>query len=174
VETSVPFGRTGTTTITDTVRFGGKNTTVYEEWRKKPSTEVEYIDYFKKKSTGDETAGKRHGGAIELEDINFDFNSSKLSAHIQGYLSRLAIFLNEYPQYNVELLGHTDGIGNVEANMALSQRRCRAVYDHLVKNGVSKSRLSFKGFGMSTPMAPNDTDKGRALNRRVELLLVKE
>ena len=128
----MPFGRTGTTTITDTVRFGGKNTTVYEEWRKKPSTEVEYIDYFKKKSTGDETAGKRHGGAIELEDINFDFNSSKLSAHIQGYLSRLAIFLNEYPQYNVELLGHTDGIGNVEANMALSQRRCRAVYDHLV------------------------------------------
>ena len=173
VETTVPFGRTGNTTIVDTVRFGGKNTTVYEEWRKKPSTEVEYIDYFKKKNTTGDQGNKRHGGAIELEDINFDFNSSKLSAHTQGYLTRLATFLNEYPQYNVELLGHTDGIGNVEANMALSQRRCRAVYDQLVKSGVDRKRITLQGFGMSTPMASNDTDKGRALNRRVELLLVR-
>ena len=180
VENSVTFGKTGTTTVTDTVRYGGKNTTVYEEWRRKPSTEVEFVEYFKKQTTGDapttNTNGesRRNGGAIELEDINFDFNSSKLSEHIQGYLSRLAIFLNEYPQYNVELLGHTDGIGNVEANMQLSQRRCRAVYNHLVKNGVNPKRLTLQGFGMSSPMASNDTDKGRALNRRVELLLVKE
>lgn len=173
VETTVPFGKTGTTTIVDTVRFGGS--TGYDSWTyKRPSTEVEYIDYFKKKPTdGNNTGENRHGGAIELEDIKFDFNSSKLSEHLKTYLSRLAVFLNEYPQYNVELLGHTDGIGNVDANMQLSQRRCRAVYDQLVKNGVSKNRLSFKGFGMSTPMASNDTDKGRALNRRVELLLVK-
>lgn len=174
VETTVPFGRTGGTEIVDTVRFGGKTTTVYEEWRRKPSTEIEFIDYFKKKS-GDNTGkgNRHHGGAIELEDINFDFNSSKLSDHIQGYLSRLAIFLNEYPQYNVELLGHTDGVGNVEANMALSNRRCNAVRNHLVKCGVDPKRLTLQGFGMSSPMASNDTDKGRALNRRVELLLVK-
>ena len=178
VETSVPFGKTGTTVVTDSTRFGG-TTMVYDDWsRKKPSTEIEFIDYFKKKSGSQSTSSsdeaKKHGGAIELEDIKFDFNSSQLSDHLQTYLSRLAEFLKEYPQYNVELLGHTDGIGNVEANMALSQRRCRAVYNHLVKNGVNAKRLSFKGFGMSTPMASNETDKGRALNRRVELLLVKE
>ena len=176
VETTVPFGKTGNTTITDTVRYGGKNTMVYEEWRKKPSNETEYIEYFKKKSTGDESSNKdkRHGGAIELEDINFDFNSSLLSDHTKGYLSRLAIFLNEYPQFNVELLGHTDGIGNVAANMQLSKRRCNAVYNQLVKSGVNPKRITLQGFGMSSPMASNDTDKGRALNRRVELLLVKE
>ncbi|MBO4771031.1 MAG: OmpA family protein [Bacteroidales bacterium] len=174
VENSVKFGRTGTT-VTDTVRYGNNTTTVYEEWRKKPTTETEFVEYFKKKNPdNDGSNSRRRGGAIELEDINFDFNSSKLSDHIQGYLSRLAIFLNEYPQYNVELLGHTDGIGNVEANMALSKRRCNAVYNHLVKNGVNPKRLTLQGFGMSSPMASNDTDQGRALNRRVELLLVKE
>ncbi|MCR5453716.1 MAG: OmpA family protein [Bacteroidales bacterium] len=172
VEETVPFGKTGTSTVTDSISFGG-NTTVYDNWpTRKPTTEVEYIELFKKKTPTSDSA-KRHGGAIELQDIKFDFNSSKLSADLQTYLSRLAVFLNEYPQYNVELLGHTDGVGNITANLQLSQRRCRAVYDHLVKRGVHKDRLSFKGFGKSVPMASNDTDKGRALNRRVELLLVK-
>lgn len=173
VETTVPFGKTGTTTETDTVRYA-KNTTVFDNWPdKKPANETEYIELFKKKNS-DGANSQRHGGAIELEDINFDFNSSKLSAHLLTYLSRLSEFLKEYPQYNVELLGHTDGIGNVSANMTLSDRRCRAVYNALVKNGVDPKRLSTKGFGMSSPMATNETDKGRALNRRVELIITKE
>ncbi len=168
-EIFVPVNKRGPTTYEETVTV------------RNPSTAEEYIEFFKKKNTnGDEritTATNNphhHGGAIELEDINFDFNSSKLSDHIRSYLTRLSVFLKEYPLYQVELLGHTDGIGNVEGNMALSKRRCNAVYNHLVKNGVDPKRLKIQAFGKSSPMATNDTDKGRALNRRVELLLIHE
>lgn len=111
------------------------------------------------------------GVPIQLENVNFDFNSSQLTEHSKAYLHQLALFLQEYPKYNIELLGHTDGIGDEGVNQALSERRCRTVYNFLVMSGVDSKRLNFKAYGKTSPTATNSTDQGRAQNRRVEMIL---
>ncbi len=72
-----------------------------------------------------------------------------------------------------ELSGHTDGKGSVAYNQKLSEQRAQAVYDYLVKAGVSSDNLTWKGYGKSEPIATNDTAEGRQLNRRVELRLIR-
>ena len=73
------------------------------------------------------------------------------------------------PSLKVEIGGHTDNVGSVEANKKLSAARAKAVYDHLTANGIDASRLSFRGYGETKPIASNDTPEGRAENRRVEM-----
>ena len=73
------------------------------------------------------------------------------------------------PSIKVEVQGNTDNIGTAKYNMGLSLRRANAVMQYLVNKGVAQSRLNARGFGFSRPVATNDTDEGRALNRRVEL-----
>jgi outer membrane protein OmpA-like peptidoglycan-associated protein len=68
--------------------------------------------------------------------------------------------------------GHTDSVGSEEYNLALSDRRAKAVFDYLTSRGVDPSRLKSQGFGESNPIAPNDTEAGRAQNRRVEITIV--
>jgi OOP family OmpA-OmpF porin len=77
--------------------------------------------------------------------------------------------LNNNPGMNVELQGHTDNRGTKKFNQALSEKRAVAVMDYLIKKGIAPSRLTAVGYGFSRPMASNDTDQGRAQNRRVEL-----
>ncbi len=111
------------------------------------------------------------GVAMPLENVNFEFNSANLTETSTIFLHQLAMFLVEYPQYKVELRGHTDAIGNIEDNMLLSENRCRTVYNYLVMAGIKANRLSYKAYGKSAPMADNKTSQGRALNRRVEFIL---
>ena len=106
-----------------------------------------------------------------LENVNFTYNSAKLTEISKAYLNQLALFLKEYPQYNAEIRGHTDGTGTEEENMLLSERRCRTVINFLVSSEVDAKRLSYKAFGKTAPMATNATSEGRALNRRVEVVL---
>jgi len=111
------------------------------------------------------------GVPIQLENVNFGFDSSQLTEHSKAYLHQLALFLQEYPRYNVQIMGHTDGIGDEDVNQALSERRCKTVYNFLVMSGIDAKRLSYKAYGKASPMATNATNQGRALNRRVEMLL---
>ena len=111
------------------------------------------------------------GVAMPLENVNFEFNSSNLTETSTIFLHQLAMFLEEYPQYKVELRGHTDAIGNYEDNMILSENRCRTVYNYLVMAGINANRLTYKAYGKTVPMADNKTSHGRALNRRVEFVL---
>lgn len=106
-----------------------------------------------------------------LENVNFEFNSAQLSESSEAILRQLALFFAEYPQYKIEICGHTDAVGNIENNMVLSEKRCRTVYNYLIMVGIDSNRLSYRAFGKSTPMAPNTTSEGRALNRRVEFVL---
>jgi OOP family OmpA-OmpF porin len=73
------------------------------------------------------------------------------------------------PSLNAQVQGNTDNIGSAEYNMGLSLRRAKSVKAYLVNKGVAASRMTIRGFGFSRPVATNDTDEGRALNRRVEL-----
>ena len=77
----------------------------------------------------------------------------------------------ENPTVNISIQGHTDNVGDASTNLKLSQDRARMVYELLVKNGISSNRLSSTGYGASKPIASNQTEKGRGLNRRTEFTI---
>ena len=82
-------------------------------------------------------------------------------------------FLIENPSIKLELQGHTDNIGKDKENQILSENRAKEVYNYLINNGISASRLSYKGFGPSRPIASNETEAGRAKNRRTVFVILE-
>lgn len=112
------------------------------------------------------------GGTFVLKEIFFEFDKSTLLQQSFFELMRLLALLDMYPQMCIEIGGHTDGKGSDSYNKRLSESRARAVVNYLVSKGVDPDRLQFKGYGKSVPVAPNDTDEGRALNRRVEFKIL--
>ena len=107
---------------------------------------------------------------LVLRGVHFDFDKATLRPEGKPILDEAAKILNENPAINVQVQGYTDGIGTVEYNLGLSDRRAATVKDYLESQGVAASRLTTKGFGKSDPVATNDTAEGRAQNRRVELV----
>jgi outer membrane protein OmpA-like peptidoglycan-associated protein len=114
---------------------------------------------------------------IRLRGVNFDFDRAEVRSDAAVILDEAATLLSdalrECPSRSVSVEGYTDATGADAYNLILSERRANAVLDYLADKGVDASRLSAKGFGESSPIAPNDTRDGRALNRRVELRLVQ-
>ena len=106
---------------------------------------------------------------IELSDALFAFDKFTLNDQSRALLDKVAEWLKDNPDLNVEIAGHTDDRGSDAYNQKLSENRAKAVYDYLTSHGISKSRLSYKGYGESQPIATNETDEGRQKNRRVEL-----
>ena len=106
---------------------------------------------------------------IVLRGVNFDFNSSVVRPESRPVLDEAATLLKQNPGVHVVVKGYTDSIGSAEYNQALSVRRAEAVYRYLVNLGVDPERLTVEGFGKTNPIASNDTEEGRAQNRRVEL-----
>jgi OOP family OmpA-OmpF porin len=100
-------------------------------------------------------------------DVQFKCSSAKIEPQYMEEIKKFAEFLKENPAYKVELDGYTDNTGSKTYNIILSQKRAKAVYDALIKLGISKDRLKWVGFGAANPIAPNDTPEGRAKNRRV-------
>jgi len=111
------------------------------------------------------------GTIVSLADILFDFDQATLKRDVEFSLVRVATILNQFPEMNVQVEGHTDNIGAPEYNLDLSQRRARAVYDFLVSQNVPPERLSVEGYGMTRPVADNGTEEGRQRNRRVDLVI---
>ena len=99
--------------------------------------------------------------------MDFEFNSTQLTAPAQHTLDEVAAALLTQPELNVEVQGHTDSIGTDAYNLGLSQRRADAVRAYLISKGLSRSVLTAKGYGKSKPIASNATAEGRAQNRRV-------
>jgi len=83
-------------------------------------------------------------------------------------LDALAAMLTEAPALNIQINGHTDDVGEDQANLQLSERRAVTVLEYLVGKGIERARLRAKGFGETRPLAPNTTPEGKALNRRTE------
>ena len=108
------------------------------------------------------------GAKIVLRNIFFDFDKATLRPESNVEIERLRKVLVEYPTMKIELSGHTDNKGSSDYNKKLSQSRAKAVLDYLVKKGVSPDRMTAAGYGFDRPMAPNDSDAGRQLNRRTE------
>ena len=108
-------------------------------------------------------------GRIVLRGVNFAFDSAEIDGSSSVVLDAAADQLNECRNVAVRVEGNTDWIGTDAYNQGLSERRAESVQGHLIGRGVSASRLTAVGYGESQPIASNETDEGRALNRRVEL-----
>lgn len=104
----------------------------------------------------------------------FDFDKSDIRPDSRPVLDEAAALLRQNKDINSSIEGHTDALGSDEYNQALSIRRAEAVFRFLVNRGVAPERLEVSGFGESRPVADNDTESGRAQNRRVEIHVVEE
>ena len=112
------------------------------------------------------------GQTFKLEAIQFESGLSKFSENYQAGCEHLAQWMTENPRVNIRIVGHTDNVGSVPFNMALSQDRAAAVERFLTERGVEAERIETQGDGPSNPVADNETDEGRALNRRVEVVIL--
>ncbi|MDR6127672.1 outer membrane protein OmpA-like peptidoglycan-associated protein [Sphingomonas sp. SORGH_AS802] len=104
--------------------------------------------------------------------ITFAYDSSAVQPQFQRTLDQVAQTLAEYKETYIDVYGHTDATGSDAYNQALSERRAIAVADYLAGRGVQAARIATRGYGKTQPIASNDTDAGRAANRRVEIKIV--
>lgn len=117
----------------------------------------------------------RDGDVIKLnlpDGVTFDFGKANLKSQFYPALDNVASTLAQYNQTIVEVSGHTDSIGSDAANQTLSVQRANSVGNYLIGKGLVRERFEIVGFGETQPVASNDTDSGRALNRRVEIRVV--
>lgn len=113
------------------------------------------------------------GDTVTLKNIFFETASATLVETSLAELDRLAEALKRHPSLRLEVGGHTDDVGRDEDNLLLSERRAKSVFDYLILCGVDPSRLTYKGYGETRPVADNSTPEGRAANRRTTLTPLK-
>ena len=109
--------------------------------------------------------------AFELKDVQFETNKSELTYTTKLILLKFAEYILANPNYTLQIEGHTDDVGTTEDNLKLSQARAEAVKSFFEESGVETSRLQASGFGESSPKESNNTDQGRAANRRTEFIV---
>lgn len=104
-----------------------------------------------------------------FDDLKFDFGKATIRPGSEEYLQTLTQMLLTFPKMRIAINGHTDNVGKDDYNLRLSKQRARSVADYLIKHGIDASRLTTDGFGASKPIDTNETEAGRARNRRVEI-----
>jgi len=115
----------------------------------------------------------KSGSTINLRNVFFEIDESTLREESFIQLNALKDILLEYPEMNIEIRGYTDNVGEKSYNLELSARRAESVVNWLIGQGISGSRLSFRGFGEEEPIESNSTTAGRARNRRVTFHIIK-
>ncbi len=105
------------------------------------------------------------------KNIEFEINSSYFKQASFPILDRVVDILQRYPQYHVKIDGHTDNVGEANYNQWLSERRAQRCYEYFISKGIAPSRMEYKGYGQTNPIASNSSESGRKLNRRVEFNL---
>lgn len=113
----------------------------------------------------------KKGEEYRLHDINFETNSYTLDKRAIRILEEFYEFLKTNKSIQIEIQGHTDNVGAREDNLILSDRRAKVVYDYLVQKGITPARMTYKGYGPDKPVATNQTEEGRALNRRTVFVI---
>lgn len=111
------------------------------------------------------------GLVITLGDMLFETGKSQLKGAATANLGKLSSFLNTYPDRTLQVEGHTDNVGSEENNLSLSQRRADSVRTFLLNQGIGANRISAYGKGENYPVSSNESISGRALNRRVEVII---
>ena len=109
---------------------------------------------------------------FDLKGVNFETGKAELLSSSFKILESTVKGLQKYDTVKVEISGHTDNVGGLEYNDKLSQARADAVRNYLIKKGIAENRITAAGYGYSRPRADNKTDKGRAMNRRIEISII--
>lgn len=109
---------------------------------------------------------------ITLLDVHFATNKTVVLAESAQTLEDLYDFLSENPNVRIKIIGHTDSVGSIESNQRLSEGRAKSVTNEMVKRGIDPNRIEYEGKGESEPVDTNDTEEGRANNRRVEFIIL--
>ena len=112
------------------------------------------------------------GEIVVLRNIFFETDKFELKNESKVELNKLIDLLKLNKSLKIEISGHTDNVGNEKYNFTLSENRAKTVYEYLSNNGILKTRLTFKGYGWSKPIENNDTENGRANNRRTEFKVI--
>ena len=107
------------------------------------------------------------------EGVLFEFGQADIKAAFYPLLDEGAEILKRNPTMKIEIQGHTDNVGSEAFNQRLSENRANAVKEYLISKGISADRLKAVGYGESNPIAPNDTEEGRAMNRRVGMKVLE-
>lgn len=126
------------------------------------------------KNTVPDAKVERVGEGIVVEfssNVLFAFNKADLTTDSKATINKLVTVLNNYPDTNIELQGHTDNVGSEKYNQTLSEKRASSVGSYLKKQGIASNRMTVKGFGETVPKYDNSTEEGRSQNRRVEFLI---
>ena len=113
----------------------------------------------------------QEGKKIRINNLFFATNKTIILPESEAAMEDLTIFLSENPTVKIHIVGHTDAVGSATANQRLSEGRANAVRSDLIMRGIDPDRLTAEGKGESEPIATNDTEEGRALNRRVEFTI---
>ncbi len=134
-----------------------------------------------------ELAAEKRANQIEVErlknenlkitmnsEVSFDYNSAELKPAFRRTLDKVAGILSRYPRTTIKITGHTDSRGSAEYNQRLSEQRAKAVGWYLADAGVDSRRVITDGRGEAQPRASNETEAGRQLNRRVEMLIIPD
>ncbi|WP_445191169.1 OmpA family protein [Sphingomonas sp. Tas61C01] len=127
------------------------------------------------RTAGTDVQVTREGDNLVLNipsGITFAYDSADVQPQFQRTLDQVASTLSQYNQTYIDVYGHTDSTGSDSYNQTLSERRATAVADYLSSRGVQTARIGTRGYGETQPIASNDTDAGRAANRRVEVKIV--
>ncbi|MBN2519310.1 MAG: OmpA family protein [Bacteroidales bacterium] len=111
---------------------------------------------------------------VVLKNILFEFNKDEIQPISYNELNKLLTLLKNNPELKIDIYGHTDNIGKEKYNQNLSEKRAKAVFNFLIKNGIEESRLTFKGYGSSVPIKSNNSEEERKLNRRVEFKVTEK
>lgn len=114
------------------------------------------------------------GEKVVLRNVFYATNSAILQSESMVELEMLIEVLTENPSLRLEIGGHTDNVGTAAYNLKLSQDRAKSVYDFLIFKGINEKRLTYKGYGLTEPVESNDTETGRARNRRTEVKILDE
>jgi outer membrane protein OmpA-like peptidoglycan-associated protein len=107
-----------------------------------------------------------------LDNVHFDFGKATLRPESFAELEELVSYLKNKDEIRIEIAGHTDNVGQDADNLKLSQQRADAIRNYVLKKGIQPARIIAKGYGAAEPVADNDTDEGRQLNRRTEVRIL--
>jgi OmpA-OmpF porin, OOP family len=111
--------------------------------------------------------------AFVLDNVTFETGKADLKPASYPVLDELVEYLKRKDDEKIEVGGHTDDVGKAEANMLLSNNRANTVRAYLLMKGIAPERVTAKGYGMDVPIAENDTEEGRAINRRTEVKIIQ-
>ncbi|MDY5969438.1 MAG: OmpA family protein [Bacteroidales bacterium] len=168
-ESNLIVSADGTTAYFSSDKLGGEGRHDLYSFPLPLALQPEAVTY---KEPADTLATLKAGESVALDNIFFETARWTLLETSKVALDHVAEALLKHPSLRVEIGGHTDNVGDEASNMHLSQQRAKAVHDYLVLRGVPPNRLSYRGYGETSPVADNGTDAGRAKNRRTTFTVI--